>query len=305
MEKYEGIMGGSITIDGDYIYGVMPPLEYTCTFDDLADVKLKEYVDNTFGVSLVTYAPGDVPHEVVFDDRAVAEELYKLLMDGQALARAWQAEALPAARRKPFYKRWWFIAACVVLVLGVAFSGGDNGSGSYAHAVYENETPAAEAPMSEVEIAHGWAKEELASWPHLSSPWSIRQRMINQGGFLEEIANEVLEMLSDFIWAERAFIGAEELAVSGQIGRNGLISELELGLHSPETISTVMQKIDELEIDWYEMAIKFIEFHGPTSGFMNHENMFRDWMINSIGFTESEAQHAYDGFRAGLEVDSP
>ena len=158
--------------------------------------------------------------------------------------------------------------------------------------------PERDVPMSEADKAYEWATEELNARPYLSSPWSIRQRMINQGGFSEEIADEVLEMLGSFNWGERAFVGAEELATSGQIGRSGLISELERELHSPETITVVMEKIDGLGIDWYEMAAKFIDFHGPTSGYMNHENMFRDWMINDIGFTESEAQHAYDGFWA-------
>ena len=160
-----------------------------------------------------------------------------------------------------------------------------------------------EETTDEISEAYVWAIEELESVTWISSPWSIRQRMINHGGFSEAEADEVLILLENFDWAERVFASWEELLYdSFGHSRNSIISDLEGSNHSPQTIATVMQKIDDLNIDWYEQAVNFINFHGPTSGFMNHENRFRDWMINDIGFTESEAQYAYDSFRA-REVD--
>ena len=322
MKEYKGIKGGSFTINGDIIHGKMGPLSsYTCTFEDLADVQFKANNKGYFRVSLLTHAPGDVPHEVIFDNEELAREAYDLFVErgvniGKHVEHMEDVEAghvlAPVAVQAPAQKRRGCLGTLgsliVIIILITIFWGGNGDDGNAAaDAGYVQEPEAStgiveEAP-DEVGSAYEWALTELENWPHLSSPWSIRARMINQGGFSEELADEVLEMLENINWAERAIVGAEELATSGQIGRNGLIEELENSLHSADTITAVMQKIDGLGIDWYEMAVMFINFHGPTSGFMNHENMFRDWMINDIGFTESEAQYAFDTFRQALDTE--
>ena len=86
-KKYKGISGGSFTIDGDYIHGDMGWLaKYTTTFGDLAEVNLKENGNGKYSVSLLTTTPGDVPHEVIFDNEDIARELYGLLMERKSLA---------------------------------------------------------------------------------------------------------------------------------------------------------------------------------------------------------------------------
>ena len=222
--------------------------------------------------------------------------------------------AVQTLPKKPFYKRWWFIAACAFLIIGIVTSGNNNEDEyEYADAGYaqedaqesEADTGSVNEVTDDVSLAYEWAINEIETVSWISSPLSIRTRMLNQGGFSEELTNEVMEMLDGLNWTDRAFASLKDLVVYGSSGysRNGLISELELGGHTDETISAVMQKIDDLGINWYDMAMDFINWHGPTSGFMNHENRFRDWMINDIGFTASEAQYAYDNFRANLDSE--
>lgn len=207
-------------------------------------------------------------------------------------------------------------AVIVFLVLVIPYYSTDYG---LADAVYETERmrgagtletadggdardyDAVEAAC-ELEAAYLWATAELENFPHLTSPWSIHTRMRQQGGFSEEIADNVLRMLEDVGWVERAYTGISEHATTAWLGRSGLIAELESGWHSAETISAIMQKIDDLEIDWYEQALVFARRHAPTSGFMNTENRFRDWMVGEIGFSLSEAQYAYGIIKDELNI---
>ena len=198
-----------------------------------------------------------------------------------------------------------FIVAVITALFMTAMVGCDGNANldSAAVTIAETQEPESDLDISEViadEIseAYEWAVNELENVSWVSSPMMLHARIVNRGGFTYEEADEAIAMLLDFDWAERALVGLIEIIEGGNIGRNGIIPELELGNHSAETISTVMRRIDEMNFDWYEKALMFAEFHAPTSGLMNHENMFRDWMINDIGFTESEAQYAYDSFRA-------
>ena len=143
-KTYKGIKGGSITVDGDLIYGVMESLSsYSCTFDDLAEVKFKKNEHGYCQVSLLTFAPGDVPHKVVFENEDVARELYELLLErgvnigeeieyenGDYLPMSPEMPALARKRHGCFGIIGVVIIIIVIILVIRGGNGGDSGTTS-------------------------------------------------------------------------------------------------------------------------------------------------------------------------------
>ena len=199
--------------------------------------------------------------------------------------------------KKPVYKRWWFIAIVVVVVLGIlgSLGGGDS-------------TPADDLPSSGHATVRPDGSVDGNSF-EIEGGWTINQKNVmkcakdylkysafSYTGLIEQLEYEQFSH-EDAVWAadncnadwnEQALLSAKSYLNYSAFSYTGLIDQLE---YEGFTTEQATYGADNCGADWFEQAAKCAESYLEYSAFS------RAGLIDQLeyeGFTTEQATHGVD-----------
>ena len=184
-------------------------------------------------------------------------------------------QATAPKQTKPFYKRWWFIAIAVLVVLGAAMNMGD-GSDTDTTASLAGDVPAAEA-----EAATG---RDEATMVEADAEEAAPQETERETTASESVPREYRNALS------KAETYVEMFHMSERRVYDQLTSEYGENF-APEA---AQYAIDNLDVDWNEVALESAKSYQDTMA-MSRDAIY-DQLVSDYGekFTPEQAQYAVD-----------
>lgn len=200
--------------------------------------------------------------------------------------------------KKPVYKRWWFIALVVVVVLGIL---GNLGGGG-------DSTPTEDLPSSGHATVNPDGSVDGNSF-EIEGGWTINQKNVMQcakdylkysafsyTGLIEQLEYEQFSH-EDAVWAadncnadwnEQALLSAKSYLNYSAFSYTGLIDQLK---YEGFTTEQATYGADNCGADWFEQAAKSAESYLEYSAFS------RAGLIDQLeyeGFTTEQATYGVD-----------
>lgn len=209
-----------------------------------------------------------------------------------------------AKNKKPIYKRVWFIAIVLLVIIGVVKSIGNDDSAtvnsdSTGKEVTQNQSTK-EKEEDNVPTEHKNALKKAKSYSSTMSmsKAGIYNQLISENGekFTEEAAKYAMDNI-DANWKENALKKAKSYSSTMNMSKVGVYDQLISEHGEKFTAEEAQYAVDNVEADWKENALKKAQSYQKTMS-MSPSAIY-DQLISQHGekFTAEEAQYAIDNLK--------